>query len=149
MRNDSAPRLLLPVKSISLGKQRLKQALSDRERTQLNEFFLVRMLGVARRCPGLDKTAVVSDADDTATLAKSCGARTIRCDTSGLNQAVACGRYVLMRERAAPLLVLPVDLPFVEPEVIQELSDLGRNHAAIICPDRTGPAPTRSLRRAE
>lgn len=136
MHDSLAPWLLLPVKSLSRGKQRLKPALGDRERAQLNEFFLVRMLVAASQYPGLERTAVVSEDADAAGIASSRGARVIRSDGMDLNQALTFGRHKLSSEHDRPLLVLPVDLPFVEPGDIQQISLLGREHATIICPDR-------------
>jgi 2-phospho-L-lactate guanylyltransferase len=136
MHDSLAPWLLLPVKSIHQGKQRLKSALSDRERVQLNEFFLVRMLAVANCYPGLDRTAVVSDAEDTSAIASSYGARTIRSDGPGLNRALTDGHRILTGEHDASLMVLPIDLPFVEPDDIRQLSLLGRKSPIIVCPDR-------------
>lgn len=137
MRDSFAPWLLLPVKSISQGKQRLKPILGDRERMQFNEFLLVRMLSMASRYPGLDRTVVVSDAEDTIAIARSCCARTVRSGGVGLNRALNDGRRAVLCEHDKSLLVLPVDLPFVDSEDIEQISRLSQNYMITICPDRS------------
>lgn len=136
MRDSFAPWLLLPVKSISQGKQRLKPVLGDRERMQFNEFLLVRMLSMASQYPGLNRTVVVSDADDTIAIASLCCARTVRSGGVGLNRALNDGRRAVLREHDKSLLVLPVDLPFVDSDDIKQISHLSGNHMITICPDR-------------
>jgi 2-phospho-L-lactate guanylyltransferase len=136
MHDSSAPWLLIPVKSLSQGKQRLKPSLSDRDRALLNEFFLVRMLDTAKQFPGLERTAVVSGDSDVTKIVESYGGRTIWSDGLNLNQALTEGRRLLLREQDKSLLVLPVDVPLVEPTDVEELSRLGQRHLIIICPDR-------------
>jgi 2-phospho-L-lactate guanylyltransferase len=130
------PWLLIPVKSLRCGKRRLETVLSVAERLRLNEFFLRRMLMVAAIFPGLERTAVVSDADDSLTLAASLGAKTIRTPLTELNAALTAGRDELRRRGAARIVMLPVDLPLVESRDISELAALGEQNHVVITPDR-------------
>jgi 2-phospho-L-lactate guanylyltransferase len=130
------PWLLLPVKSLDRGKLRLASVLSDMQRRQLNEDFLRHMLAVAAQFPGLQNTAVVSDAADTLTFAAKFGAHTIRCQGEGLNRALTTGHRTLSRICARQLLIFPVDLPFVQACDLFKIAALGDHHPVIICPDK-------------
>ena len=73
MLDQSTPWLLLPVKSLLRGKRRLAPLLNQFERRDLNEFFLRRTVKIAAEFPGIQRTAVISEADDTLTLARELG----------------------------------------------------------------------------
>ena len=130
------PWLLLPVKSLLYGKSRLGPALGDVKRRALNDFFLRRMLEVATDFPGLQKTAIVSDAADSLSLAAKLGAHTIRSEKQGLNQALADGCHELYRSDAKEILILPIDLPLVQTGDLLELAALGDHHPFVICPNK-------------
>ncbi len=130
------PWLLLPVKSLEGGKRRLGPVLGHAERRLLNEFFLRHMLAVAAGFPGLQKTAVVSDAADALSLAAKLGAHAIRSNRQGLNRALAHGRHQLYRSEAAKILIVPVDLPLVQTGDLLEIAALGDRHPFVICPDK-------------
>jgi 2-phospho-L-lactate guanylyltransferase (CobY/MobA/RfbA family) len=92
MLDQSTPWLLLPVKSLMRGKRRLAPFLNHLERRDLNEYFLRRTVKIAAEFPGIQRTAVISEADDTLTLAKDLGIYTIRqTNGRGLNHAVSQG----------------------------------------------------------
>ena len=133
-----APWLLIPVKSLHRGKRRLQTVLTLTERRCLNEFFLRRTLAVAAVFPGLERTAVVSDAEDSLSLAANIGAGTIRTAWAELNAALADGRDELRRRGAELIVVLPVDLPLTESHDISELTTLGGQNRVVISPDRNG-----------
>jgi 2-phospho-L-lactate guanylyltransferase len=132
------PFLLMPVKSLRCGKSRLETTLSPAERRRLNEFFLRHMIAVAAQYPGLGRTAVVSDADDSLTLAAELGARAIHTARRDLNGALADGCRELRRGGVQRILILPVDLPLVEAHDLRVLAAAGERHAVTISPDRDG-----------
>lgn len=138
MRDAPIPWLLLPVKSFQTGKQRLASVLSDRARVQFNEYLFLHMLGIAREYPGLERTAIVSDADDVIQMAESHGAHIIRCARPGLNEALTEGRLALTTSGAASMIILPVDLPFAGVQDLLGISSLGNKHSVVIVPDKTG-----------
>jgi 2-phospho-L-lactate guanylyltransferase len=138
MRNAPIPWLLLPIKSFQKGKQRLASVLSDRERVQLNEYFFSHMLGIAKTYPGLERTAIVSDADDVIQMANSYGTHIIRCARPGLNEALAEGRLSLVNSGATSMIILPVDLPFACVQDLIEISSLGDRYPVVIAPDKAG-----------
>jgi 2-phospho-L-lactate guanylyltransferase len=137
MLDQSAPWLLLPVKSLLRGKHRLAPLLSHLERRDLNEYFLRHTAKIAAEFPGTQRTAVISDADDTLTLARELGIYTIRqTDGCGLNHAVTQGTRELHAHGARALLILPIDLPYLQTHDLYEIAALGRRHEVVICPDK-------------
>jgi 2-phospho-L-lactate guanylyltransferase len=137
MLDESTPWLLLPVKSLLLGKRRLAPLLNHLERRDLNEFFLRRTVKIAAEFPGIQRTAVISEADDTLTLAKELGIYTIRqTNGRGLNHAVTQGTRELYAHGARALLILPIDLPFLQTHDLYKTATLGRQYKVVICPDQ-------------
>lgn len=96
------------------------------------------MLDVAKTYPGLKRTAIVSDADDTIRMAKSHGTHIIRCAQPGLNEALTEGRLALANNGAMSIIILPVDLPFACVQDLIGISTLGERHSIVIAPDKTG-----------
>ena len=137
MFDQSTPWLLLPVKSLLRGKRRLAPLLSHLERRDLNECFLRRTVKIAAEFPGIQRTVVISEADDTLTLARELGVYTIRqTDCRGLNHAVTQGTRELYAHGARALLILPIDLPFLQTHDLCEIATLGQQHEVVICPDK-------------
>lgn len=137
MLDQSTPWLLLPVKSLSRGKRRLAPLLNQLERRDLNEYFLRRTVKIAAEFPGIQRTAVISEADDTLTMAKELGIYTIRqTDGCGLNHAVTQGTRELHAHGARALLILPIDLPYLQTHDLCEIATLRRQHEVVICPDK-------------
>jgi 2-phospho-L-lactate guanylyltransferase len=137
MLDRSTPWLLLPVKSLLRGKSRLAPLLGHLERRNLNEYFLRRTVKIAAEFPGIERTAVITEADDTLTLARALGVYTIRqTDGRGLNHAVTQGNEELYARGARELVILPIDLPFLQTYDLCEVAALGRQHEVVICPDK-------------
>jgi 2-phospho-L-lactate guanylyltransferase len=136
MLERSMPWLLLPARSLHAGKSRLAPALSKAERQELNEYFLLRTLTIAREVFGMQRIAVISDGHDSCDLAKRFGAHIIRQFGEGLNQAVTQGIQDLHRVGARAILVLSADLPFIRADDLTEVIDLGHRYSLVICTDR-------------
>jgi 2-phospho-L-lactate/phosphoenolpyruvate guanylyltransferase len=136
------PWLLIPVKSLHTGKSRLRAVLTDDARLALNEFFLRRMLETARRFPGRERTAVISDCESVLRIATACSVRTIpQISGPGLNRAAREGVIALRRLGAGDIALVACDVPMVRPSDLRELADPGLSEGRIvICPDkhRTG-----------
>lgn len=132
------PWLLIPVKSLCYGKSRLATVLTCSARRDLNERFLHHMIMVATEFPGLARTSVVSDADDTLMLTAELGVRCIRTAHQDLNSALADGCHDLRQKGIRRILILPVDLPLVEARDLQALATASEGHSVTISPDREG-----------
>ena len=137
MLDRPTPWLLLPVKSLLRGKGRLVPLLSHPERRVLNEYFLRRTVKIAAEFPGIQRTAIITEADDTLTLARELGVYTIRqTDGNGLNHAVTQGAAELYARGVRELLILPIDSPFLQTYDLCEVVALGGQYEVVICPDK-------------
>ncbi|MRX48902.1 2-phospho-L-lactate guanylyltransferase [Paracoccus sp. S-4012] len=99
--------ILIPAKSFRRGKSRLASVLSPTVRARLCRDLLGRTLAVARSTGA--RVAVVTEDEEVAALALAAGAMALPDPGVGLNAAVAHGAALL--GHAAPLVVLPADLP--------------------------------------
>lgn len=134
------PWLLIPVKSLHTGKSRLRPVLADDARRALNEFFLRRMLEVARRFPGCERTAVISDCGDVLQIATGCSIHAIHQSSGpGLNRAAREGVDTLRRLGARDIVLIACDAPMVGPSDLREFEDPSLTaDRIVICPDRHG-----------
>ena len=133
-----SPWVLIPAKALHLGKRRLSSALSDAARHALNRHLLLKTVETARRFAGVERTAVISESEAVLRLASRCGVKTIRQTRApGLNHAAAEGVAELSRAGATRMLLLPVDLPQVRVEDLEEIVAADpRGGSVTICPDR-------------
>ncbi len=132
---------IVPVKSVQNGKTRLRTVLSDEARASLNRSLLLHTLEVLRALrPSIEQVLVTSPDPATLSLARKCGARTLHESRSaGLNKALQAA-VLLAKERRVPgTLILPVDLPLLQPQDIQAILERGYPPpVGIIVPDRQG-----------
>jgi 2-phospho-L-lactate guanylyltransferase len=107
--------LLIPVKSLDSGKSRLGPLFSAAFRRELNEDFLLHMLGIATTWPGMDQTVIVSPYKDVLRIAHRHGAQTLRqppdCTSDGLNAALTFALSTLRASGAGDILIATCDLP--------------------------------------
>jgi 2-phospho-L-lactate guanylyltransferase len=137
MRDGTNPWLLLPVKSLRNGKSRLAGVFDDAERAELNRFLLGHMLDIAAEFPGLPQTVVISDGDDTLSIAREKGAHPLRhFGVRGLNPAVTKGVADIRSRGARQILVLPADLPLVGAGDLREFVSRGSRRSVVLCRDR-------------
>jgi len=137
MRDGTNPWLLIPVKSLRHGKSRLAGFFDDAERGELNRFLLGHILDIASEFPGLRQTVVISDGDDTLSLAREKGAHPLRhYGVRGLNAAVTKGVADLRSRGAREILVLPADIPLVSARDLREFVSRGSRRSVVLCRDR-------------
>lgn len=99
--------------------------------------MFTRVVGAAVRA-GLGGTVVVTADGETARLADELGARVLVEGGGGLNPAVRQG-LAWAEGRARGALVLPADLPLLEPEeVLGVLAAAPAPPCAVICPSQDG-----------
>lgn len=110
---------MIPVKALRRAKSRLKGQLDAEARYRLGVRMLTRVLGAVTRA-GLAGAVVVTSDAETARLADELGARVLRETGRGLNAALEQG-LAWAAGRAAAALVLPADLPLVEPDELRAL----------------------------
>jgi 2-phospho-L-lactate guanylyltransferase len=128
---------VIPVKPFSEGKSRLKGILSDRQRIDLNRQMFEHVLEVAAAVLGPATTIVVSADQMALDIARNTGAIALREESrAGLNAALAIGAAAAHNRGAGSLLILPTDLPHLEPSDVEALIDpAGRGSCVVIAPD--------------
>ncbi len=129
---------IVPVKPLRRGKSRLSGVLSEEERTKLNSEMLVHTLKVLQLIPEIDHTLVVSRDPSALTLARDLGAKTVLEDGAPqLNTALRRAAAVARVYSTSGVLVLPADLPLLQPADITEILIRSvKPPVVVIVPDR-------------
>lgn len=129
---------IVPVKPLRRGKSRLSGALSEDERTQLNEKLLKHTLKTLSGLKELEQVLVVSRDPHALAIARKLGARTVREDGQPhLNTALTRATVVAKLHATRGVLILPADLPLLSGPDIQALVERSVNPpVVVIAPDR-------------
>lgn len=129
---------IIPVKPPGEGKSRLEGALRPAERAALSRAMFRRVLKAAIAA-GTD-TIVVSRDAAIRRQAEVEGAWALdEAEGSGLNGALEAARGFLAARGAEALLVLPADLPAIEPDDVRALTAIARTApSVVIAPDGAG-----------
>ncbi|MDR3574948.1 MAG: 2-phospho-L-lactate guanylyltransferase [Anaerolineaceae bacterium] len=131
---------IIPVKPLRRGKSRLAGVLSDDERTLLNYTMLGNTLKAVSAVAEIDQVLVVSRDTSALALAREHGARTVQEEGSPeLNTALRRATLVAKAYGARGVMILPADLPLINPKDIREFVGYSGNPPEIIiAPDRRG-----------
>lgn len=125
---------VVPVKRLSLAKQRLSSVLSDGERVELARTMLIDVLTNLCRAQGTVGIVVVSSDPAVATIAAHFDACMINDPLEkGLNGAVARGLHALKQERIAALVV-PADVPFATADDFDAVIRALRQYPVVLAP---------------
>lgn len=134
--------LITPVKPFEAGKSRLAEVLSTQERTSLNQQLLINLLTVVQRSAVCSGMIVVSQSNAVLALADRYGAIPLLEHIhdgllDGLNPALQQARMAAIARGAEAILVLPADLPWIEPKDLLCLYKAGKQHLGVtIVPSR-------------
>lgn len=129
---------IVPVKPLRRGKSRLAGVLSQTERVELNRELLIHTIQTLSALPDIEQVLVISRDPAALALAREYGARTVQEDgNSQLNVALTRATFVAKSYATRGVLILPADLPLIEPEDIQMLLARAHDHpVVVISPDR-------------
>jgi len=129
---------IVPVKPLRRGKSRLSGVLTEEERTVLNFSMLGHTLKTLSSVTEIDHTLVVSRDPAALALAREYNARTIQeVGSPQLNQALHRATMFSKAFNAEGVLILPADLPLIQPEDIRYLLRSAANPpVVVISPDR-------------
>jgi 2-phospho-L-lactate guanylyltransferase len=129
---------IVPVKPLRRGKSRLAGLLSEEQRTCLNRYLLEHTLTILKKISSIEHTLVVSRDPAALALTRSMGGRTVMEDGAPqFNTALKRATIVARAQGARAVLILPADLPLIEPSDLDAL--LGQGLTApvvVIAPDR-------------
>ncbi len=153
MGDVSLPWLILPARSLDGGKSRLRPAISNEKRRDLNVVMLRHMLDIARTWPGIEHTVVVSGSDEVLALARDAGALTLRQPPCvGLSEALSetlnagltdAVEVLRAREpRSRDIVVASCDLPMADSAdlrlICEKNSRVAGQRCFVIATDRHG-----------
>ena len=129
---------IVPVKPLRRGKSRLAGLLSEEQRTSLNRYLLEHTLTILNKIPDIEHTLVVSRDPAALALTRSMGGRTVLEDGAPqFNTAIKRATIVARAQGARSVLILPADLPLVEPSDLEALLAQGLTPpVVVIAPDR-------------
>ena len=129
---------IVPVKPLRRGKSRLAGLLSEEQRTILNRFLLEHTLVTLNKISDIEHTLVVSRDPAALALTRSMGGRTVLEDGAPqFNTAIQRATIVAQAQGARAVLVMPADLPLVEPPDLVDLLLQGKKPpVVVISPDR-------------
>ena len=129
---------IVPVKPLRHGKSRLSGVMSEDERTELNISLLGHTLNVLNQVKEISNTLVVSRDLAVLTIARDMGAKTVQEDGAPLlNTALERATVIAQVYTPRGVLILPADLPLIQPEDIQAFIAKAINPpVVVIAPDR-------------
>ena len=118
----SYPYLLIPAKSPEHAKTRLKGVLDNETRKGLVYAMITDLLAAVNqsRLPD-DHIWVITSDPDIQSLAASYKAEIIPDRTQSLNAAIEYGIHQLQTVPANEVLILPIDIPLIQPDDIDQL----------------------------
>jgi 2-phospho-L-lactate/phosphoenolpyruvate guanylyltransferase len=138
---------ILPVKSFSRAKQRLRPGVDSPLRRQLAEAMLCDVLN-ALAASAVDEIIVVTAGDAVRRLASERGARVIEDREEGHNAAAMLGIAAALRAGADRALLVPGDCPALDGAEVDELLDRPHGSPSVaIVPDRHGTGTNALLLR--
>ena len=131
---------IIPVKPLRRGKSRLAGTLSEDERTELNRRLLRHTLTTLSDLRELEEVLVISRDPQALTLARQCGARTVRENGQPeLNTALKRATVIAQVYATRGVLILPADLPLITREDVLTLIEHASDPpVVVIAPDRHG-----------
>jgi 2-phospho-L-lactate/phosphoenolpyruvate guanylyltransferase len=132
---------IVPVGAIDGAKSRLGEVLDAEERRDLALRLAESTIRAAVATPGIDETLVVTPDDEVRDLALRVGARPLRQDSRGLNAGLREARDEAIAAGARAVLVLPIDIPAIDPDLLSPLvglADAADEPLVAIIPDRHG-----------
>ncbi len=128
---------IIPVKSLRRAKGRLARALKAPTRAALVRSIFSRTLDVIAQVPRLDGVIVVSRDLTILELARQRHAIALMESDSGLNPAITQAAHWAVQHQARSVLVIPVDLPLITADDLENMLDLALEpNVIVIAPDR-------------
>jgi 2-phospho-L-lactate guanylyltransferase len=129
---------IVPVKPLRRGKSRLAGVLTEEQRIELNRRMLMQTVDILKEVSGIEHILVVSRDPEALAVARERGARTLlENGNPDLNVALTRASVVAIAYGVHGIIILPADLPLLDPDEIQKMVDLGNESpTVVIAPDR-------------
>ncbi len=144
---------IIPVKSLQASKKRLAHILTAAERADLIHHFLQHTLSILEQTTAVQQTLVISSDPLVLNLAWQYRAWTLAEKVStaepsqSLNAAISQATAWVTEQGATNILILPVDLPFMQIDDIERMvtavqrtqqNGWVQSAGVAICPDKAG-----------
>lgn len=123
---------LVPIKERAACKMRLASTLSSRDRLQLVRALLHHVIHALRNSPGIDHIAVVSPERDDIPADVVLLAR----ERQGINEDLTQALHDIAVRGATNAVIVPADLPLLEPADVAALLESMKHSAVTVAPDR-------------
>lgn len=119
------------MKTFANGKKRLSSLLTVDERIKLSEAMLYDVLDAVSNCRSISKTIIVSKDERILSIAKEFGTIIVEEEEEmGVNAAVALTDNICRDSDAS--IVIPQDLPLIQPSDLEALCKSAGNEDCII-----------------
>ena len=140
--------VLIPVKDLTLAKQRMAGLLSQVERTTLARAMMDDVFAAVNAARGVDAVYVVSSDAQALARAQSLGWTVFPEDAQLSESRSVDYASRLCQERGVhALLRLPIDIPLIEPGDIESLLNAAvEGRSVIVVPSRDGQGTNALLR---
>ena len=142
--------VVIPCKAFGSGKSRLSTCLESVSRQELCKGLYVRTLDLAMRTFSRQQICVVTNDENAIALAQSLSIECVIDPGRGLNEGLETAKREMLRatRAAGAMLVLPIDLPYADKQVISSFCESDKE--IVIAPDevRTGTNLLRIRARA-
>lgn len=131
--------ILIPVKNLANAKQRLASVLEQRSRTELAEAMLCDVLqAVAKMAVAADVTLVTSD-HYALSAAQEFGFQVIAdAGSRSETEAIEIATLVCVSRGVLSTLVIPTDIPLIEPTELQEIFRVAPDEGSVLVPAADG-----------
>jgi 2-phospho-L-lactate guanylyltransferase len=141
---------IIPVKGFERAKSRMSGLLDLEERVRLSSLMLENTLQALRGVHSLQRLLVVSNDRRAGEIASTYGAEfLLEASESGVNAAVAIADEYSIQNGAEASIVIPQDLPLLDPtgiEVMPRLAE-GEERCIVLCPSQRYDGTNALLRK--
>lgn len=125
--------VIIPVKPMRLAKSRLSSVVTPEQRQQFAETMLRHVLQVVKAVPQVTGTLVISRDNRALSIARDFGAKTVQeSGAPELNSALMRATRIIESWRSSAVLILPADLPLIEPDDVRELIRMGEAPMSVV-----------------
>lgn len=140
--------ILVPVKNLATAKQRLESVLTQEQRTLLARTMLKDIFAALAEVPGHPQVGIVTSDGFATALARHYDFQLIEDQAnSGETEAIAMATQEAERRGAEFTLVLPGDIPLLNPEEVTAVLQAAPEDGSVLVPAADGRGTNAALRR--
>ena len=128
--------VVIPVRRLKNAKSRLSKVLDERLRREFSVKMFLDVLDSVVSCGSVKRVLVVTPDTDVLKFSRSFGVETLFEEfEEGVNKAVFKALNHCVREEFLPIVILPSDVPLLQPEDLDRVVRMGcREPSVVISP---------------